>query len=90
MRWPRRTSEAAPVGSEPQWTALTYAPNQPVAEMICNMLQESGLAAYHRRAQGFDVPDFMASGPRIVMVHRTTLENARAVIEPLDIDDAPG
>lgn len=74
----------------PTWVALTYAPNQPLADLICNLLEDAQIPCYHRRAQGFDVPDFLAGGPRMVMVHPERLEDARAVVDPFDWQDAPG
>lgn len=42
--------------------------NQPEAEMIQGMLLEEGIPSILRRTRGFDVPDFLAAGPRDVMV----------------------
>src|SRR2546423_2112827 len=42
--------------------------NQAEAELIQNILLEEGVPSILRRTAGFDVPDFLAAGPRDVMV----------------------
>src|SRR5665213_1414898 len=42
--------------------------SQPEAEVIAGLLLEEGIPSMLRRSGGFDVPDFMAAGPRDVMV----------------------
>src|SRR5215211_9412300 len=42
--------------------------NQAEAELIQNMLLEEGIPSILRRTRGFDVPDFLAAGPRDVLV----------------------
>jgi hypothetical protein len=67
-----------------------WARNQSEAEMIQGMLMEQGIPSVLRRTRGFDVPDFLAAGPRDVMVEPSELERARALLagpegpEPID------
>jgi len=56
------------------------ARNQVEAELIAGILLEEGVPSLVRRAPGFDVPDFMASGPREILVPASGLEVARAVL----------
>jgi hypothetical protein len=42
--------------------------NQAEAELIQGMLLEEGVPSVLRRSAGFDVPDFLAAGPRDVLV----------------------
>nr|MDQ4040232.1 hypothetical protein [Actinomycetota bacterium] len=42
--------------------------NQAEAEFIQGLLLEEGVPSILRRSAGFDVPDFLAAGPRDVMV----------------------
>ena len=42
--------------------------NQVEAELIQNLLLEEGVPSVLRRTAGFDVPDFLAAGPRDVLV----------------------
>ena len=54
--------------------------NQAEAELIQNMLLEEGVPSLVRRAAGFDVPDFLAAGPRDVLVAESGAEAARALL----------
>lgn len=58
-----------------------YAQQQPEAEMIQGLLSEHGIPSMLRRAAGFDVPDFLAAGPREVLVAEELAEQAREVLE---------
>jgi hypothetical protein len=42
--------------------------NQPEAELLQGLLLEEGIPSLVRRSGGFDVPDFLAAGPRDVLV----------------------
>src|SRR5450631_493493 len=65
-----------------------WARNQAEAELIEGMLLEEGIPSLLRRPAGFDVPDFMAAGPRDVLVPQSGLEAAREVL--LQTDAVPG
>jgi hypothetical protein len=54
--------------------------NQAEAELIQNLLLEEGVPSVLRRSAGFDVPDFLAAGPRDVMVPASGSEVARAAL----------
>ncbi len=56
------------------------------AELIQGILLEEGIPSILRRSGGFDVPDFLAAGPRDVMVPASGVEAAR---ELLTIGDEP-
>lgn len=58
-----------------------YGQNQAEAEMIQGLLAEHGIPSMLKRAAGFDVPDFLAAGPRQVLVPEETAERAREVLE---------
>ena len=61
--------------------------NQAEAELIQNLLLEEGIPSVVRRSAGFDVPDYLAGGPRDVLVAES---GARAAHETLlDTDLAP-
>jgi hypothetical protein len=47
---------------------VASARNQAEAELVQNMLLEEGIPSVARRTGGFDVPDFLASGPRDILV----------------------
>jgi hypothetical protein len=54
--------------------------NQAEAELIQGLLLEEGVPSMHRRSGGFDVPDFLAAGPRDVLVPESGAEVAREVL----------
>lgn len=56
------------------------AGNQVEAEFIQGLLLEEGVPSMLRRTRGFDVPDFLAAGPRDVMVPASGVEVARGVL----------
>ncbi len=60
---------------------VAYAQQQAEAEMIQGLLAEHGIPSMLRRAAGFDVPDFLAAGPREVLVAEEVAEQAREVLE---------
>jgi len=58
-----------------------YGQQQAEAEMIQGLLSEHGIPSMLRRAAGFDVPDFLAAGPREVLVAEELAARAREVLE---------
>jgi hypothetical protein len=59
---------------------VARAGNQAEAELIQGMLLEEGIPSMTRRSMGFDVPDFIAAGPRDVLVPRSGEAAARDVL----------
>ena len=59
--------------------------NQPEAELIQGILLEEGIPSVLRRSRGFDVPDFLAAGPRDVMVPESGFEAAHALLSESDL-----
>ena len=66
------------VGGAP--VKVAYASNQVEAELIQGILLEEGIPSSQRRARGFDVPDFLAAGPRDILVPEAAYEAARSLI----------
>ena len=62
------------------------ARQQAEAEFIQLLLLEEGVPSTLRRTAGFDVPDFLAAGPRDVLVPESGLEVAREVLRESDIE----
>ncbi|HEY2602388.1 MAG TPA: hypothetical protein VGI67_12590 [Thermoleophilaceae bacterium] len=56
------------------------AAQQPEAEMIQGLLLEHGVPSVVRRSAGFDVPDFLAAGPRDIVVPESGVETARRAL----------
>ena len=63
---------------------VAAARNQAEAELVQGILLEEGVPSLMRRSGGFDVPDFLASGPRDILVPASGADAAR------DILRAPG
>src|SRR5215218_1025490 len=61
--------------------------NQAEAELIQGLLLEEGIPSILRRTAGFDVPDFLAAGPRDVLVAEAGAEAAREML--LEAELAP-
>lgn len=60
---------------------VAFAHQQAEAEMIQGLLTAHGIPSMLRRAAGFDVPDFLAAGPREVLVAEEVAADAREVLE---------
>src|SRR5438034_4568577 len=56
------------------------ASNLAEAELIQGILLEEGIPSVQRRTRGFDVPDFLAAGPRDILVPEAGAEVAQALL----------
>ena len=63
-----------------------FARNQAEAELMQNLLIEEGIPSVLRRTAGFDVPDFLAAGPRDVLVPESGVELARITLRRADVE----
>jgi hypothetical protein len=59
---------------------VAWARNQAEAELIAGLLLEEGIPSVAKRAPGFDVPDFLAAGPRDIFVAASGVDNARDIL----------
>lgn len=59
---------------------VANARNQAEAEFIQALLREEGIPSMLRRSAGFDVPDFLAAGPRDVLVPAAAANLARQIL----------
>jgi hypothetical protein len=66
---------------------VAWARNQAEAELIQGLLREEGVPSLVRRAGGFDVPDFLAAGPRDVLVLADRATAARHILDTAEIAD---
>ena len=57
------------------------APDESVALLMDGVLKEAGIPSLIQRAPGFDAPDFLAAGPRDVLVPAPLVEEARRLLE---------
>ena len=60
---------------------LTSASSGPEAEMIKVLLEQEGIRVLIQRPAGFDVPDFLAGGPRELFVRPEDHARATAMVE---------
>lgn len=58
-----------------------WARNQAEAELISGLLLEEGIPSMAKRTAGFDVPDFIAAGPRDILVAASGADRARDVLK---------
>jgi hypothetical protein len=54
--------------------------HQAEAEFVAGLLLEEGIPSLVRRSAGFDVPDYLAAGPRDVLVPASGAQAARDVL----------
>jgi hypothetical protein len=77
-----RARKVLPRYSEGPLVRVGTARHQAEAELIENLLLEEGIPSLIRRTGGFDVPDFLASGPREILVPASGAELARELLTP--------
>jgi hypothetical protein len=75
-----RARKIKPQLAEGELVRVTGARNQAEAEFVQGLLLEEGVPSLVRRAAGFDVPDFLAAGPRDVLVPAAGAHTAREVL----------
>ena len=71
---------------------VARASNLAEAELIQGILLEEGIPSVQRRTRGFDVPDFLAAGPRDILVPEAGAEAAQELLADVRSGDpvAPG
>jgi hypothetical protein len=89
-----RARKIRPQYAEGPLVKVVGARNQSEAELLQGMLLEEGVPSLMRRSGGFDVPDFLASGPRDILVPASGATAAREILQLPDpepgIGMAPG
>jgi hypothetical protein len=75
-----RARKVLPQYGEGELVKVAWARNQPEAEMLAGMLLEEGIPSIVRRNGGFDVPDFLAAGPRDILVAASGEQAARDLL----------
>jgi len=76
----RRARKIRPGYADGPLVRVATARHQAEAEMIQNLLLEEGIPSLVRRTGGFDVPDFLAAGPRDIVVAASGEEAAREIL----------
>lgn len=88
-----RARKIKPQLAEGPLVRVAGARNQAEGEMLQGLLLEAGVPSLLRRSAGFDVPDFLAAGPRDVLVPRSGAVTAREVLleaEVIETGALPG
>jgi hypothetical protein len=75
-----RARKIDPAYAEGELVRVGWAGNQAEAELIQGLLLENGIPSTLRRSMGFDVPDFLAAGPRDIYVPAAGVEAARELL----------
>jgi hypothetical protein len=75
-----RARKIKPQLAEGRLVRVAGAHNQAEGEFIQGLLLEEGVPSMLRRSAGFDVPDFLAAGPRDVLVPESGVDTAREVL----------
>jgi hypothetical protein len=76
----RKARKIKPQYAEGELVKVARAESQAEAEFIEGLLLEEGIPSLLRRSRGFDVPDFLAAGPRDVLVPQSGAEAAREAL----------
>ena len=75
-----RARKIKPQLAEGKLVRVAGARNQAEGEFIQGLLLEEGVPSMLRRSAGFDVPDFLAAGPRDVLVPESGFPAAREIL----------
>jgi hypothetical protein len=80
-----RARKINPVYTQGELVRVAGGRNQAEAELIQGLLLEEGVPSVLRRTAGFDVPDYLAAGPRDVLVPEAGAEAAHELLLQADL-----
>jgi hypothetical protein len=80
-----RARKVRPQLARGELVRVTGGRNLSEAELIQGILLDQGIPSILRRTRGFDVPDFLAAGPRDVLVPESGYETARELLRDADL-----
>ena len=80
-----RARKIKPQYAEGELLRVAGGRNQAEAEFIQGLLLEEGVPSLLRRSAGFDVPDFLAAGPRDILVPASGADAAREALLQADL-----
>ena len=87
-----RARKIDPRYAQGETVRVAFTRNQAESDLLQNILLEEGIPSIARRTRGFDVPDFLAAGPRDILVPESGAELARELLRQTAIGetiDAP-
>ena len=79
-----RARKVRPEYAEGELVKTAMASNLAEAELIQGLLLEEGIPSILRDTRGFDVPDFLAAGPRDILVPQAAFETARELLSDVE------
>ena len=85
-----RARKINPLYTQGELVRVAGGRNQAEAELIQGLLLEEGVPSMLRRTAGFDVPDYLAAGPRDVLVPQAGAEAARELLMQTDLAPRTG
>jgi len=80
-----RARKIKPQYAEGELVRVAGARHLAEAELIQGMLLEEGVPSMLKRTRGFDVPDYLAAGPRDVLVPASGADVAREVLNSAEL-----
>ena len=80
-----RARKVKPQFTEGELVRVAGGRNQAEAELIQGILLDQGIPSVQRRTRGFDVPDFLAAGPRDILVPRAAAEEALMLLSDAEL-----
>ena len=80
-----RARKIDPRYAQGETVKVAFARNQAESDLVQNILLEEGIPSIARRSRGFDVPDFLAAGPRDVLVPESGAELARGLLRDANV-----
>ena len=80
-----RARKVRPQLARGELVRVTGGRNLADAELIQGILLDQGIPSTLRRTRGFDVPDFLAAGPRDVLVPESGYQSARELLRDADL-----
>jgi hypothetical protein len=75
-----RARKIDPRYAQGETVRVAFTRNQAESDLLQNMLLEEGIPSIARRTRGFDVPDFLAAGPRDILVPESGAQLARELL----------
>jgi hypothetical protein len=67
---------------------VAYTGNQAESDLVQNILMEEGIPSIIKRTRGFDVPDYLAAGPRDVYVPESGAPRARELVRDAPVGES--
>jgi hypothetical protein len=74
--------------AEGELVRVAYTGNQAESDLVQDILLEEGIPSVIKRTRGFDVPDYLAAGPRDVYVPESGVQRARELVREAPVGES--